>query len=46
MSGNERYVFAPSIDWNISDKTLLNVNLYYQNDPEAGNNTSIPEQCF
>ncbi|MEL0628345.1 TonB-dependent siderophore receptor [Psychromonas aquatilis] len=46
LSGNERYVIAPSIDWNISDKTLLNVNLYYQNDPEVGNNTSMPESVL
>lgn len=46
VSENERYVFAPSIDWNISDKTLLNVNLYYQNDPELGNYTSIPESVL
>lgn len=43
LSGNERYVIAPSIDWNINDKTLLNVNLYYQNDPQVGNNTAMPE---
>jgi len=46
VSGNERYVFAPSVDWNISDNTLLNVNLYYQNDPEAGNNTSMTESIL
>lgn len=46
ISGNERYVFAPSINWNISEKTLLSANLYYQNDPEAGNNTAIPEAAL
>ena len=46
VSGNERYVFAPSVDWNISDKTFLNVNLYYQNDPELGNYTSTPESIL
>jgi iron complex outermembrane receptor protein len=46
VAGNERYVFAPSIDWHISDKTLLNVNLYYQNDPQAGNNTAMPESVL
>ncbi len=46
LSGNERYVIAPSIDWNISDKTLLNVNLYYQKDPQVGNNTAMPESIL
>jgi len=46
LSGNERYVIAPSIDWNISEKTLLNVNLYYQNDPQVGNNTAMPESVL
>ena len=46
LSGNERYIIAPSIDWNISEKTLLNVNLYYQNDPQVGNNTSMPESVL
>lgn len=46
LSGNERYVIAPSIDWNISDNTLLNVNLYYQNDPQVGNNTAMPESVL
>ncbi|USD40276.1 TonB-dependent siderophore receptor [Vibrio sp. SCSIO 43135] len=38
----ERYVIAPSIDWNISEKTLLNLNIYYQNDPAMGMNSSMP----
>jgi iron complex outermembrane recepter protein len=46
LSGNERYILAPSFDWHISDNTLLNVNLYYQNDPEIGNNTSMPESVL
>jgi len=46
VAGNERYVIAPSIDWNISDKTLLNVNLYYQDDPQIGNNTSMAESIL
>lgn len=46
MSGNERYAVAPSIDWKINDKTLLNVNLYYQNDPKIGNNTTMPESVL
>lgn len=46
VAANERYVIAPSIDWNINDKTLLNVNLYYQNDPQAGNNTAMAESIL
>ncbi|BCL70596.1 ligand-gated channel protein [Vibrio nigripulchritudo] len=38
----ERYVFAPSIDWYVSDKTFINFNLYYQNDPALGHNVTIP----
>jgi len=38
----ERYVIAPSIDWNISENTLLNINMYYQNDPEMGINSALP----
>ncbi|TCS36738.1 TonB-dependent siderophore receptor [Reinekea marinisedimentorum] len=38
----ETLLLAPSIDWHISDKTLVNFNLYYQNDPEMGMNSSLP----
>ncbi|MCC4833882.1 TonB-dependent siderophore receptor [Shewanella sp. 10N.7] len=38
----ERFVFAPSIDWNVSDSTYVNFNLYYQNDPSMGMNSSLP----
>lgn len=38
----QRYVFAPSLDWNISDSTYINFNLYYQNDPAMGMNSSLP----
>jgi len=41
-SEEERYVFAPSVDWQVSDKTLINFNAYYQNDPSAGIYTSVP----
>ncbi|QUM89040.1 TonB-dependent siderophore receptor [Moritella sp. 36] len=41
-SEEERYVFAPSLDWQVSDKTLVNLNVYYQNDPSAGIYTSVP----
>ncbi|USH03643.1 TonB-dependent siderophore receptor [Grimontia kaedaensis] len=38
----ERYVIAPSVDWQVNDRTLINFNLYYQNDPEMGINSSMP----
>ncbi|MGL6314978.1 TonB-dependent siderophore receptor [Vibrio sp. WXL103] len=38
----ERYVIAPSIDWQATDRTLVNFNLYYQNDPSMGINSSLP----
>ena len=38
----KRYLVAPSIDWHISEDTLLNVNVYYQNDPAMGINSSMP----
>ena len=41
-SEEERYVLAPSLDWQLSDKTLVNFNVYYQNDPSAGIYTSVP----
>ena len=41
-SENERYVLAPSLNWQATDDTLINVNLYYQNDPSAGIYTTVP----
>lgn len=38
----ERFVFAPSLDWNITDNTYINFNLYYQKDPSMGMNSSLP----
>lgn len=38
----ERYLFAPSIDWQVTDDTLLNVNVYYQKDPEMGMYSTLP----
>ncbi|MCG9681740.1 TonB-dependent siderophore receptor [Vibrio sp. Isolate23] len=38
----ERYVLAPSLDWQATDKTLVNFNVYYQNDPSMGINSSMP----
>lgn len=39
---DERWLLAPSIDWQISDRTLVNFNLYYQKDPSMGIYTSLP----
>ncbi|KJG55399.1 ligand-gated channel protein [Photobacterium kishitanii] len=39
---NERYIVAPSLNWQVSDKTLINFNLYYQNDPAMGINSALP----
>ncbi|MDD3650536.1 TonB-dependent siderophore receptor [Immundisolibacter sp.] len=41
-SDDERYLFAPSVDWRLGEHTLLNVNLYYQKDPSAGIYNTIP----
>ncbi len=41
-SEEERQVVSSSVDWDIAPSTLLNVNLYYQNDPEAGVYNSLP----
>ncbi|XNG98951.1 TonB-dependent siderophore receptor [Vibrio cyclitrophicus] len=38
----ERYLIAPSVDWQATDSTLINFNLYYQNDPSMGINSSMP----
>ncbi len=38
----ERYMIAPSVDWQATDKTLVNFNLYYQNDPDMGIYTTMP----
>lgn len=41
-SGEERQMVAPSLDWQITDKTLLNISLYYQNDPDMGIYNTLP----
>ncbi|WP_050922141.1 TonB-dependent siderophore receptor [Vibrio harveyi] len=41
-SEDERYLIAPSFDWQATDNTLINVNVYYQNDPSAGIYTTVP----
>jgi iron complex outermembrane receptor protein len=38
----ERIVFAPSVDWDVSENTFINFNLYYQNDPAMGMNSAMP----
>ncbi|MGN2670149.1 TonB-dependent siderophore receptor [Aliivibrio fischeri] len=38
----ERYVIAPSVDWQVSERTLINFNMYYQNDPSMGMNSAMP----
>ncbi|WCE28861.1 TonB-dependent siderophore receptor [Vibrio sp. SCSIO 43137] len=38
----ERFLIAPSVDWYVSDKTFVNFNLYYQKDPELGQNVTLP----
>jgi len=41
-SEEERITIAPSLDIKLSKNTLLNVNLYYQNDPSMGVYSSLP----
>jgi len=41
-SEEERQVFAPSIDWQASEKTLVNFNIFYQNDPSMGIYNTVP----
>ena len=38
----ERYLLAPSVTWNISNDTSLNLNAYYQDDPKAIPSTTLP----
>ena len=38
----ERYLIAPSVDWQATDSTLVNFNLYYQKDPSMGINSAMP----
>ena len=41
-SEEERQVFAPSIDWQASENTLVNFNVFYQNDPSMGIYNTVP----
>ncbi|GAB3487193.1 TonB-dependent siderophore receptor [Marinomonas epiphytica] len=43
-SENERILFAPSVDINLSKNTLLNLNMYYQKDPSAGIYSALPSK--
>lgn len=38
----QRLLVAPSATWYIGDKTSLNLNLYYQNDPKMVPSTPLP----
>ncbi|WP_261843481.1 TonB-dependent siderophore receptor [Aliamphritea ceti] len=38
----ERYLIAGSVDWQLTDQTLLNFNLYTQKDPAAGIYNTVP----
>lgn len=37
-----RITIAPSLDIKLSKNMLLNLNMYYQNDPESGSNGALP----
>ena len=41
-SEEERIMLAPSLDWQVTDATLVNFNLYYQKDPDMGIYTTLP----
>lgn len=43
-SEEERIMIAPSIDWKISDNTMLNLNMYYQKDPSMGVYSTLPSK--
>ncbi|MEO9654132.1 TonB-dependent siderophore receptor [Marinomonas sp.] len=43
-SENERILLAPSVDIKLSEDTLLNLNMYYQNDPSAGIYSALPSK--
>lgn len=42
----ERYLIAPSLDWQATEHTLINFNLYYQNDPSMGINSAMPQAAL
>ncbi|WP_417599146.1 TonB-dependent siderophore receptor [Oceanospirillum sp.] len=41
---DKRTLIAPSIDWQVSEDTLVNFNLYYQDDPAMGVYTTLPAE--
>ncbi|MCV2402017.1 TonB-dependent siderophore receptor [Marinomonas sp. C2222] len=43
-AGEERIMIAPSIDIEISEDTQLNINMYYQNDPDMGVYSALPSK--
>ncbi len=38
----ERRLLAPSLDWQVNDRTLLSLSAYYQHDPSMGINSAMP----
>ena len=45
-ASEERYLVAPSVDVQVSEQTLLNVNVYYQHDPDMGINSTLPADAM
>ena len=43
-SEEERYLLSSAIDWQASEDTLVNVNIYHQQDPSAGIYNSHPSK--
>ena len=43
-SEEDRIVIAPSLDWKVSEYTLINFNMYYQKDPSMGVYSSLPSK--
>ena len=43
-SKEERYFLSTAIDWQVSEDTLINFNLYHQQDPAAGIYNTHPSQ--
>lgn len=43
-SEEERILIAPSLDWKVSEDTLINFNMYYQKDPSMGVYSSLPSK--
>lgn len=43
-SEEERIMISPQVDWQVSDDTLVNFNVYYQKDPDLGVYNTLPAQ--